>query len=170
MHEHAATKNKSILIPMLVLTLCLVAGLVSFSSNLNIKVSSRLLYHHLIWPFGKLLVYLEVGLFIGLAIESLGWSARFGARMQPLVSWGRFGPESAAAGALLSAGALTVPQTVAALILGSIVATTVRALWQQLPIHAGIFAPKTGTELVMTSQGLSIISLMLVTIPYLWWT
>jgi hypothetical protein len=76
----------------------------------------------------------------------------------------------AAAGALLSAGALTVPQTVAALMLGSIVATPVRALRHQLPTHVGIFSPKLGTELLLTSQGLRIISLILVTIPYLWWS
>jgi hypothetical protein len=351
MHGHPATKNRSTLIPGLFLTLCLVAVLVILASNLNLKLSPGLLYHHLIWPFGKLLLYLGVGLFIGQAIESLGWSARFGARIQPLVCWGRFGPESAAAfgasffsgilannmlmssyqdgklnrreltlsyllntglpgfvlhlpttffilvpltrkagliylglnllaallrttgvlalarlcldrpgagelpagatrqppqirfetiwkkfrrrflrlicytmpiyimifmaqqagffnwlreaaaglvaftflpvesasviifsvaaefssgaaaaGALLSAGALTVPQTVAALMLGSIVATPVRALRHQLPTHAGIFSPKLGTELLLTSQGLRIISLILVTMPYLWWS
>ena len=65
--------------------------LVGFFSNFNLKLSPRLLYHHLIWPFGKLLLYLGVGLFIGQAMESLGWSARFGAKVRPLVSWGRFG-------------------------------------------------------------------------------
>ncbi len=68
-----------------------------FTSTINLKLSPRLLYHHLIWPFGKLLLYLGVGLFIGQAMESLGWSARIGAKVRPLVSWGRFGSESAAA-------------------------------------------------------------------------
>jgi hypothetical protein len=76
----------------------------------------------------------------------------------------------AAAGALLAAGALTVPQTVAALILGSIVATPVRALRHQLPTHVGIFSPKLGTELLLTSQGLRISSLIAVTILYFWWS
>ena len=59
----------------------------------------------------------------------------------------------AAAGALLSSGALTVHQTVAALILGSIVATPVRALRHQLPTHAGIFSPKLGTAIVIDQSG-----------------
>jgi hypothetical protein len=324
--------------------------LVSFPGNLNLKLTPRLLYHHLFWPFLKLVFYLGVGLFIGQVIESLGWSSRFGAQVRPLVGWGRFGPESAAAfsasffsgilantmlmscyqdgklsrreltlsyllntglpafvlhlpttffilvpltrqagliylglnllaavlrtfgvlayarftlrpaaaagtpaeaatqtiktmfttiwrkfqrrfirlicytmpiyvliflaqqagffnylreaaaglvsvtflplesasviifsvaaefssgiaaaGALLSAGALTVSQTVAALMLGSIVATPIRALRHQLPTHVGIFSPKLGSQLLLTSQGLRIISLILVTIPYLWW-
>ena len=351
MHGHAAAKNRSLLIPWLFLSLCLGVVLVSFSSNLNLTWSPVVLYHHLLWPFLKLLFYLGVGLFIGQVIESLGWAARFGARVRPLVSWGRFGPESAAAfsasffsgilantmlmssyqdgklsrreltlsyllntglpgfvlhlpttffilvpltrqagliylglnllaavlrstgvmlysrltlrpaviagsqgaaagptapigfaaiwkkfkrrfgrlisytmpiyvliflaqqagffnslresaaglvsfsilplesasvvifsvatefssgaaaaGALLSAGALTVPQTVAALMLGSIVATPIRALRHQLPTHVGIFSPKLGTQLLLASQGLRIISLILVTSAYLWWS
>jgi hypothetical protein len=351
MQGHAGTRTRSFLIPMLFLTICLGVVLAGFSGNLNLKLSPGVLYHHLVWPFGKLLLYLGLGLFIGQAIESLGWSARFGGRVQPLVSWGRFGPESAAAfsasffsgilantmlmssyqdgklnrreltlsyllntglpgfvlhlpttffilvpltrqagliylglnllaailrtmgvlalarfsldragagepsvaairqtpkirfetiwkkfqrrflrlifytmpiyivifvaqqagffdwlreatagmvtftflpvesasvvifsvaaefssgaaaaGALLSAGALTVPQTVVALMLGSIVATPVRALRHQLPTHAGIFSPILGTELLLTSQGLRIISLIIVTLPYLWWS
>jgi hypothetical protein len=351
MHGQAAAKNRSFLIPWLFLALCLGGMLVSFSSNLNLRLSPALLYHHLVWPFGKLLFYLGVGLFIGQVIESLGWAARFGAHVRPLVGWGRFGPESAAAfsasffsgilantmlmssyqdgklsrrelmlsyllntglpgfvlhlpttffilvplprqagliylglnllaavlrstgvmlysrwtlspgksagsqaeaagstvkigfaaiwkkfkrrfgrlisytmpiyvliflvqqagffnylrksaaglvsfsilplesasviifsvatefssgiaaaGALLSAGALTVPQTVAALMLGSIVATPIRALRHQLPTHVGIFSPKLGSQLLLTSQGLRIISLILVTIPYFWWS
>ena len=48
----------------------------------------------------------------------------------------------AAAGALLQAGALTVPQTVIALVLGNIVATPVRALRHQLATNVGIFSPR----------------------------
>ncbi len=351
MHGQDATKFRSLMIPLLFLTLCLGAVLVSYAGNLNLKLTPGFLYHHLVWPFGKLLFYLGVGLFIGQTLECLGWSARFGARVQPLVKWGRFGQESAAAfgasffsgilantmlmsayqdgklsrreltlsyllntglpgfilhlpttffilvpltrkagliylalnlsaamlrtagvlawarlwlgpatarepavtghresltvrfetiwkkfrrrflrlilytmpiyilifgaqqagffnwlrqataglvactflpveaasvvifsvaaefssgiaaaGALLAAGALTVPQTVAALILGSIVATPVRALRHQLPTHVGIFSPKLGTELLLTSQGLRISSLIAVTILYFWWS
>jgi hypothetical protein len=351
MQGHAAVKNRSFLLPWLSITVCLGLLLVSVSGTLNFKMSPGLLYHHLVWPFLKLLFYLGIGLFIGQVIESLGWAARFGGYVRPLVSWGRFGPESAAAfsasffsgilantmlmsayqdgklrrreltlsyllntglpsfvlhlpttffilvpltrragliylglnllaavlrstailaysrltfraaapgegqaepgvqgktptlaniwkkfrrrfsrlvcytmpiyvliflaqqagffeylrnaaaglvsfslfplesasviifsvaaefssgiaaaGALLSAGALTVTQTVAALMLGSIVATPIRALRHQLPTHAGIFSPTLGSKLLLTSQGLRIFSLILVTIPYLWWS
>jgi hypothetical protein len=75
----------------------------------------------------------------------------------------------AAAGAFLQAGALTVPQTVLALVLGNIVATPVRALRHQLPSHMGIFSPKLGTEFLLLSQGVRLLSLILVTIPYGLW-
>ena len=81
-----------------------------------------------------------------------------------------FSSARAAAGALLSAGALTVPQTVAALMLGSIVATPVRAVRHQLPTHVGIFAPKLGTQLLLASQGFRILSLIVVTVAYIWWS
>ncbi len=76
----------------------------------------------------------------------------------------------AAAGALLDAGALTVPQTVIALMLGSMVATPFRALRHQLPSHAGIFSPGLGGELLVLSQGLRILSLLMVLIPYGIWS
>ncbi len=75
----------------------------------------------------------------------------------------------AAAGAFLQAGALTVPQTVMALVLGNIVATPIRALRHQLPTNVGIFSPKLGTELLLLSQGLRLLSLVLVAVPYALW-
>jgi hypothetical protein len=75
----------------------------------------------------------------------------------------------AAAGALLQTGTLTVHQTVLALILGNIVATPVRALRHQLPSHIGIFAPGLGTKLLLLSQGLRLLSLVLVAVPYAVW-
>ena len=77
MPGHAAAKNRSLLTPMLFFLLSLGVVLVGYYSNTNLKLSPRLLYHHLLWPFAKLLLYLGVGLFIGQAMESLGWSARF---------------------------------------------------------------------------------------------
>ncbi len=75
----------------------------------------------------------------------------------------------AAAGAFLQAGALTVPQTVLALVLGNIVATPVRALRHQLPTNVGIFSPKLGTELLLLSQVLRLASLLVVAVPYAIW-
>jgi hypothetical protein len=75
----------------------------------------------------------------------------------------------AAAGALLKTGALTPHQTVMALILGNVVATPIRALRHQLPAHVGIFNPKLGTQLLLTSQGLRLASLALVALPYALW-
>jgi|Deesub1362A_J573_1020465.scaffolds.fasta_scaffold01086_4 hypothetical protein len=75
----------------------------------------------------------------------------------------------AAASALLDAGVLTVHQTVLALVLGSIVATPIRVFRHQLPSHAGIFGLRLGVELLLVSQGSRILSLIIVTIPYLLW-
>jgi hypothetical protein len=75
----------------------------------------------------------------------------------------------AAAGAFLQSGALTVYQTVIALVLGNIVATPVRALRHQLPANVGIFSPKLGTQLLLLSQGLRLLSLILVTVPFVLW-
>ena len=75
----------------------------------------------------------------------------------------------AAAGAFLQAGALTVPQTVMALVLGNIVATPIRALRHQLPANVGIFSPKLGTQLLLLSQGLRLVSLIIVALPYALW-
>ncbi|UZP67140.1 nucleoside recognition domain-containing protein [Desulfovibrio mangrovi] len=73
----------------------------------------------------------------------------------------------AAAGALLDAGTLTTQQIVLALILGTIVATPIRALRHQLPSHAGVFTPKLGLVMLLQSQFLRITSLLAVTWAYL---
>jgi len=68
----------------------------------------------------------------------------------------------AAAGALLKSGVLTVKQTVAALLIGNVVAFPIRALRHQLPRYVGIFSPKMGTQLLLLGQGFRILSLVLV--------
>jgi hypothetical protein len=75
----------------------------------------------------------------------------------------------AAAGAFMQAGTLTVQQTVIALILGNIVATPIRAVRHQLPSHMGIFSPKLGTQYLLLSQGLRLVSLLAVAVPYVIW-
>ena len=69
----------------------------------------------------------------------------------------------AAAGALLDAGALTLRDTVLALLIGNVVATPLRALRHQLPAHAGIFTPSLGLKLLLLSQSYRVISLAVVT-------
>ncbi len=68
----------------------------------------------------------------------------------------------AAAGALMEAGVLTTKQTVAALILGNVVAFPIRALRHQLPRYMGIFSPKMGTQILLMGQGFRVASLLLV--------
>ena len=73
---------------------------------------------------------------------------------------------AAAAGAMLSAGVLTVKQTVLALLFGSVIATPVRALRHQLPRYLGIFQPKMGIIILMMGQTLRVISVVIVGVIY----
>lgn len=351
MHGRVAAKTRSHYLPWLFLALGVGLLLVNMAGGTSLKLSPEVMYAKLFWPFLKLLGYLGVGLFLGQVIEALGWTARLGKLVRPLIGWGRFGTESAAAfstsffsgivantllmgyyqegklslrelrlsyllntglpafvlhlpttffilapltgmagiiylglnllaaslrtlgvlayahftlkptvaarepvesapqarglqfaalwkkfqkrflrlicytmpiyimiflaqqagffdyarqataglitvtflpleaasviifsvaaefssgaaaaGALMAAGALTTQQTVVALMLGSIVAAPIRALRHQLPTHAGIFSPKLGGQLLLTSQALRILSLIIVTGPYIWWS
>jgi len=67
----------------------------------------------------------------------------------------------AAAGALMDAGVPTIMQTVLALLIGNIIAFAIRARWHQLPHYMGIYAPKTGIQLLVLGQGVRVASLML---------
>lgn len=72
----------------------------------------------------------------------------------------------AAAGALMTAGLLTVKQTVLALLIGNILAFPIRALRHQLPRYMGIFSPKMGAQILLTGQLLRVLSLIIVGIVY----
>jgi hypothetical protein len=72
----------------------------------------------------------------------------------------------AAAGALMQNGVLSVKQTVAALIIGNVVAFPVRALRHQLPRYAGIFTPKMGTQILLLGQVLRVMSLLIVLVVF----
>jgi hypothetical protein len=67
----------------------------------------------------------------------------------------------AAAGAMLESGALTVFQTVLALLIGNIIAAPVRALRHQMPYYMGIFEPKMGARLVVMGQSFRVASLVI---------
>ncbi|MDQ7782433.1 MAG: hypothetical protein RDU20_06130 [Desulfomonilaceae bacterium] len=115
------------------------------------------------------------GLFIWLRKATSGWIS---GEMFPVEAAGvvifalaaEFSSGMAAAGALVEAGALTVKQTVIALVLGSIVASPIRAVRHQLPTHAGIFSLGLGSQLLLLSQVIRIITLAAVTVVYIWWT
>lgn len=68
----------------------------------------------------------------------------------------------AAAGALMDAGVLTVKQTVLALLIGNVLAFPIRALRHQLPRYMGIFAPKTGVQMLLMGQAFRVLSLVTV--------
>lgn len=72
----------------------------------------------------------------------------------------------ATAGALMHEGVISTQQAVLALLIGNIVAFPVRALRHQLPRLLGIFAPRTGTMLLLLGQGTRVVSLILVGVVY----
>ncbi len=72
----------------------------------------------------------------------------------------------AAAGALLEQGAITIPQTVVALILGNVLAAPLRAVRHQLPYYLGIYTPRLGVLLIVLSQSLRVVSLIVVVAAY----
>lgn len=77
-----------------------------------------------------------------------------------------FGAGMAAAGALLSTGALTDKQAAVALVVGTIIATPIRTLRHQLPTHLGLFNIALGSKLLALSQSLRVVSLIFVTAIY----
>ena len=68
----------------------------------------------------------------------------------------------AAAGAMLDSGALTVFQTVLALLAGNIIATPIRSLRHQMPYYMGIFDPRVGVKLMLLTQAFRVGSLAVV--------
>ncbi len=76
-----------------------------------------------------------------------------------------FNAGAVAAGALLNNGVLDIKQTVLALVIGSIIATPIRAIKHQLPMYMGIYTPFLGFQLIIISQILRIISIILAGLP-----
>lgn len=64
-----------------------------------------------------------------------------------------------AASAALDEGALSGAEIVAALLVGNVLATPLRAIRHQLPMYAGLFRPVMAMKLVAANQGLRIASL-----------
>ncbi|HZE21634.1 MAG TPA: hypothetical protein VE082_06245, partial [Desulfobaccales bacterium] len=65
-------------------------------SGAALHFSARKVYHNLGSPLLRLLVYMGVGLLLGQAIESLGWTAKLGGWSAPVLRWGHLGRESGA--------------------------------------------------------------------------
>lgn len=68
----------------------------------------------------------------------------------------------AAAGALLSAGALGMKEMVLALLVGAVLSTPMRAVRHQFPYYAGIFKTRLAVRLIVHNQALRAASLLLV--------
>jgi hypothetical protein len=114
----------------------------------------------------------EWGIFSWLRQSSSGWvsSQFFPAEAAGVVMFSlmaEFSSGFAAAGALLSSGVLTVKQTVIALILGTILASPIRAVRHQLPTHVGLFSLAFGSQLLLWSHCFRIISLLILLLPYI---
>lgn len=76
----------------------------------------------------------------------------------------------AAAGALLDASSIGYRDVVLALMAGNVLAAPVRALRHQFPYYVGIFRPKLAVELIVVSQVFRVLTIMLVTVVYYFFT
>jgi hypothetical protein len=74
----------------------------------------------------------------------------------------------ATAGALKDAGMLDVGQTVLALLAGNVLAFPLRALRHQLPHYMGIYAPRTGIQILAFGQLLRVLSLVAAGVVFYW--
>lgn len=74
----------------------------------------------------------------------------------------------ATAGALQDAGMLDVRQTVLALLAGNVLAFPLRALRHQLPHYMGIYAPRTGLQILALGQMFRVLSLVGVGVVFYW--
>jgi hypothetical protein len=76
----------------------------------------------------------------------------------------------AAAGALLESSALSPPAVLLTLLLGTILASPMRALRHQLPYYLGVFSPQLGLRLMILAQLFRILSLLpfVAAIYFLW--
>ncbi|MCM0755607.1 hypothetical protein M7784_10160 [Desulfovibrio aminophilus] len=72
----------------------------------------------------------------------------------------------AAAGALLTTGALSVKEMVLALLVGAILSTPMRAVRHQFPYYAGIFKTRLAVRLILHNQALRAATLALVAALY----
>lgn len=118
----------------------------------------------------------QAGVFDALRDLAIGATGGLGLGILPVQAAGvvvfsaaaEFSAGVAAAAALLDAGSLDTAQTALALVLGTIIATPIRALRHQLPSHTGIFTPRLGLALLVQSQVFRVASLAAVTAAW-WW-
>ncbi len=72
----------------------------------------------------------------------------------------------AAASALLADNSLTIKEVVLALMVGNILAAPIRAIRHQFPYYSGIYSPKLAVEMMIVSQGMRVLSIVLITVLY----
>lgn len=71
-----------------------------------------------------------------------------------------------AAGSLLQEGALTSQEIIAALLVGNIVSTPMRAIRHQLPAYSGFYRPAMALWLILVNQGMRAMSMIAITVIY----
>ena len=84
--------------PWLLLLAFVLVGVIGWLglSGASHQITAGKLYHQLGSPLLRLLAYLGVGLLVGQAIESLGWAAKLGGWVAPVLRWGHLKRESGA--------------------------------------------------------------------------
>jgi hypothetical protein len=72
----------------------------------------------------------------------------------------------AAAGSLMTSGAMEAREIVLVLLVGNVLSSPIRALRHQYPYYAGIFRPVLAMQLIAYSQGFRALSLVVVAVLY----
>ena len=72
----------------------------------------------------------------------------------------------AAAGSLMTSGAMEPREIVLVLLIGNVLSSPIRALRHQYPYYAGIFRPVLALQLIVCSQGFRALSLVVVALLY----
>jgi hypothetical protein len=81
----------------LVVSLMLSVLLLSVGLGWLPKLNAALLGHRLLWPLGRLIGFITLGLVVGQAIEAAGWTRRLAALAGPLFRFSRLGHHCGAA-------------------------------------------------------------------------
>lgn len=76
----------------------------------------------------------------------------------------------AAAGSLMTSGAMEAREIVLVLLIGNVLSSPIRALRHQYPYYAGIFRPVLAMQLIACSQGFRALSLVVVAVVYALWS
>jgi len=96
MRETGNHGKKWIVLPTALLTAAAAGVILALLEVGGVSVSPQRLYDKMVFPLFRLLLYLAVGLMVGQAVESLGWTTRLARWARPLTRWGRLKEESGA--------------------------------------------------------------------------
>lgn len=85
------------MVPLVLVALAAAALIASIIPIVGTGLGWDKIYHRMIVPMARMLVFLAVGLLVGQIVESLGWTARIARLVRPVTRWAHLKDESGAA-------------------------------------------------------------------------